>query len=140
MIVNRPAVNQTAATAAPKIFFLLSRCLNGRKVACIRSKEIAVRFVIETAGKQWKINKAPVIAMGLDELIVQMLQSFPREKNPEDQSPCIKRICNCQADRQVYATLAKSSLFQGNNDCQCIQCYHSNSLDAKCCQPGNALR
>ena len=50
--VDRAAVNQTPATAAPNVFFLMRRCLNGRKVACIRSKEIAARFATEAAEKK----------------------------------------------------------------------------------------
>ena len=38
-----PAAIQTIAAAAPKIFFLMRRCLKGRNVACVRSKEIAPR-------------------------------------------------------------------------------------------------
>ena len=53
MAVYRTAVNQTPVTAAPNIPFLMRRCLNGRKVACIRSKEIATRLVREAAGKKY---------------------------------------------------------------------------------------
>ena len=54
MAVYRAAVNQTpAVTAAPNTLFFMRRCLNGRKVAWIRSKEIATRLVTETAGKKY---------------------------------------------------------------------------------------
>ena len=54
MAVYRAAVNQTpAVTAAPNTLFFMRRCLNGRKVACIRSKEIATRLATETAGKKY---------------------------------------------------------------------------------------
>ena len=52
-----PAVIQTATTSAPKIFFLMRRCLDGRKVACIRSKEIAARVIIDANGKKRKKRK-----------------------------------------------------------------------------------
>ena len=48
---SAPAVIQTIATAAPKIFFLTRRCLKGRKVACIRSKEIAPRLINDAKGE-----------------------------------------------------------------------------------------
>ena len=40
-----PAVIQTIAAAAPKIFFLTRRCLKGRNVACVLSKEIAPTLI-----------------------------------------------------------------------------------------------
>ena len=46
-----PAVIQTIAAAAPKIFFLTRRCLKGRNVACVRSKEIAPRLINDAMGE-----------------------------------------------------------------------------------------
>ena len=79
MAVDRAAVNQTLATAAPNIFFLMRRCLNGRNVACIRSKEIAARFVTEAAGKKSDSDyfgnpKGPKVT------IVQKSQLLPKNK------------------------------------------------------------
>ena len=46
------AVIQTIATAAPNFFFFLARrCLNGRNVACVRSKEIAAKLIIDAVSK-----------------------------------------------------------------------------------------
>ena len=58
MVEESPAVTQTATTAAPKIFSLTRRCADGRKVACVRSKEIAARFVTDANGN--KRNKAVI--------------------------------------------------------------------------------
>ena len=80
--VDRAAVYQTPATAAPNIFFLMRRCLNGRKVACIRSKEIAARFATEAAGKKYvKLEETLIISkLLMKTLIFQKLQSLPNNK------------------------------------------------------------
>ena len=79
--VDRATVNQTPATAAPNIFFLIRRCLNGRKVVCIRYKEIAARFAIEASGKKYvKLEKTLIISKLLNMLIFQKLQSLPNNK------------------------------------------------------------
>ena len=46
-----PAAIQTIAAAAPKIFFLMRRCLKERNVACVRSKEIAPRLINDAEGE-----------------------------------------------------------------------------------------
>ena len=77
MVEVSPAVTQTATTAAPKIFFLTTRCVNGRKVACVRSKEIAPRFVKDANGT--RRNKAMTTKLdGRFESLVQKLQSLPK--------------------------------------------------------------
>ena len=51
-VVKSPEEIQTAAISTPKIFFLTRRCLNGRNVACVRSREIAVRLNNDAKGKK----------------------------------------------------------------------------------------
>ena len=46
-----PAIIQTIAATAPKIFFLTRRCFKGRNVACVRSKEIAPRIINNAMGE-----------------------------------------------------------------------------------------
>ena len=46
-VTNSPAVTQMTATVTPNTHFLMRRCLNGRNVACNRSKEITARLIIE---------------------------------------------------------------------------------------------
>ena len=36
-------------------------------------------------------------------------------------------FCNCLVDHQVHAALAKTALFEVNNDCKGIQRHYSNS-------------
>ena len=76
MAVYSAAINQTPVTAAPNILFSMRRCLNGRKVACIRSKEIATRLVTEAAGKKYaKLEKTFEISN------LQKEQSLPNTKS-----------------------------------------------------------
>ena len=59
------AVDTTAAeTHIPEIvtqytLFLITRCLNGRKVACSRSKEITAMFDREVRGKKNLLQRYP---------------------------------------------------------------------------------
>ena len=50
--VGSAFVIQTAPAAAPNTFLLTRRCFHGRNVACVRSKEVAARFVIDARGKK----------------------------------------------------------------------------------------
>ena len=66
-------------------FFFMRRCLNGRKVACIRSKEIATRLATEISDLQ----KGTIVTQYL---------------KLNDQVEWNKHDCNRQADHQVHAT------------------------------------
>ena len=52
LVVKSPAVIQTLTITTPKIFSLTRRCLNGRNLASVRSREIAVRLNNDAKGKK----------------------------------------------------------------------------------------
>ena len=52
LVVKSPAVIQTATITTPKIFFFTRRCLNGRNVASVWCREIAVMFNNDAKGKK----------------------------------------------------------------------------------------
>ena len=78
LVEMSPAVIQTIATAAPKIFFFIRRCLNGRNVACVRSKEIAARLIIDAVSKTLHRTFITTTNGMLKWLIVQSLQYIPK--------------------------------------------------------------
>ena len=55
------AKTQTTQIVTPQTHFLITRCLNGRNVACIRSNEITVMFVREVRGNQKKTDSTILI-------------------------------------------------------------------------------
>ena len=72
-----PAVIQTIAATAPKIFFLTRRCLKGRNVACVRSKEIAPRLITDAMGETLAKSQIPRINSSLNGgLIVQSSKMY----------------------------------------------------------------
>ena len=72
-----PAVIKTIAATAPKIFFLTRRCLNGRNVACARSKEIASRLINEAEGETFAKTQIQRIDSSLSGgLIVQSFKVY----------------------------------------------------------------
>ena len=78
-----------ATTAATKIFFSTTRCTNGRKVACVRSNEIAARFVTDANGN--RRNKAIITRLdGTFKLLVQKLQSLPKNQSCKIKRPPIR--------------------------------------------------
>ena len=84
----RTAVIQTAATAAPKTHFLRRRCWNGRKVAWVRSKEIAARFITEAIGKTKRI---PIKMLGQTPFGGGSIFQSPQE-NPDKDTCMVKEI------------------------------------------------
>ena len=46
-VENSPNVTHVIAITTLRTQFLITRCLNGRNVACIRSNEITARFIKE---------------------------------------------------------------------------------------------
>ena len=128
------AVIQTIAGTAPKIFFLTRRCLKGRNVVCVRSKEIATRLIIDAECETLAKTQIRRINSSLRSgLIVQKFENaWPNWKMNEGTDPS-KHISKSLVDHQVHAALAKTALFQVNNDCKGIQRHYSNSLNAKHC-------
>ena len=80
LVVKSPAVIQTVAITAPKIFSLTRRCLNGRNVACVRSREIAARFNNDAKAKK-KSKAMPANTKNLIQdwkMIVQKPELLPK--------------------------------------------------------------
>ena len=111
-----PAVIQTIATAAPNIFFFTRRCLNGRNVACVRSKEIAARLIVDAVSMTTRRALVTTLNGLLKRMIVQQSQRPPKVQKKNEHDGPNKHISNCLVDHQVHASLAKSALFQVNND------------------------
>ena len=114
--------------------------MNGRKVACILSKEIAARFVTEAAERNTSNVKNSDDLKAPEQVNVPRVTIVAQYQTLNDQVVCNKHACNRQVDHQVHATLAKDSLFQVDNDCKGIYGHYSNSFDVKNCQPGNCTR
>ena len=132
-LVRRSGTNiQTMAAAAPKLFFLMSRCLKGRNVACVRSKEIAPRLINDAIGEP--VRKITIKKVHVSRKIDRPKVTHDSQKTTqnEDAGPN-KHISNCLVDHQVHAALAKTAIFQVNNDCKAIQHHHSSSLHSKHC-------
>ena len=89
MVEVSPAIIQAATTAAPKIFFLTRRCTNGRKVACVLSKEIAARFVTDANGHKRNITKIAKFDATVKSL-VQKIQWLPKYQSRKIKRPPIK--------------------------------------------------
>ena len=53
---NSPDVTQIIEMINPNTHVLITRCLKGRNVACVRSNEIAARFVREAVMKKSYTN------------------------------------------------------------------------------------
>ena len=94
-----PAIVQTVAIVAPYIFFLMRRCLNGRMVACIRSKEIAARFVTDANGMKRCQNLVTIAYGRLEALIhIQNLHLLPKYENSMIRQLATRKISNCLVD------------------------------------------
>ena len=127
-----PDVIQTAATAAPNIFLLMIRFLNGRNIACIRSKDIAARFATVTIKMERYPTRKAMTDGKIKKLIVQNLHLFPKKQDlASDHTASNKHVSNYLVYHQVHAALAKTAHFQVDNDYKSI--HYGNRLHAKQC-------
>ena len=99
----------------PKAHFLILRCLNGRKVACILSKEITVMPVIEVRESQMsimtitrKVCHSCAARNCLDRNLIS--QPLRRIGNSSE-----KHIRHCQGYNQVHGTSAKITVLYKNS-------------------------